>query len=401
MILMKTEHSITPIAKSPTVAAVTRYIMALLAAIGIIVAAGVFPSMAFAAGDNETAVSVEDTRFIIGNDVTVTVKVTPVSASAHVPTGTVTLTGNIVNSGFVYGTGTLTEADNGTVNITLPTRDLKENEAEQLKVEYSGDDTFAQSDTNTWVIPSVQGETTLTLNSDSASVIVGNNASVTATVTSPVLGAIPSGDVEVYKDGQEFASGTLGSAGTVDITLPTSDLKVADEPYTLTVKYPGDANFAAAVPDATFELTVEKADSKFEGSFPTSITEGDAATITITVYGDGTSIVPTGTVRVFSKDNDNEIGNFELDAEGKGEITLKDLPVGSNVFTVTYEGDDNFNPSYTTKPFTIEVKSGSTSADSEEELAQTGLNVAAVVIAAALMALVAGASLAVKRSRSH
>jgi len=88
----------------------------------------------------------------------------------------------------------------------------------------------------------------------------------------------------------------------------------------------------------------------------TSTSLGTNFFVQVKVAGASGAGVPTGTVS-FST-NGNTYGPFTLDTTGSiyipcGPSTVCDLPIGTYTFTAKYSGDNSFNPSTTTFPFTI------------------------------------------------
>ena len=175
-----------------------------------------------------------------GQTVTLTATVTPTGTYASVPTGTVE---------FQNGSTTLsTVALNSAGVATYATSTLDPGKA-SLTAVYSGDSTY----------PTVNGETTLTVNGLTATVTVTPASSSTSTssslsvkVTVTGSGATPTGTVTLSGGTYSSATETL-SSGSYTFTIPANSFTAG--PYTLSVNYSGDSNYSAATGTAPVTYT--------------------------------------------------------------------------------------------------------------------------------------------------
>ncbi|MFI1307512.1 Ig-like domain-containing protein [Streptomyces sioyaensis] len=271
---------------------------------------------------------------VVGESVSFTATVAPVSPGAGTPTGTVTF---VIDGG---GGGTLTGTlSGGTTTVSTSTLDAG---THNVTATYSGDADFsASSGTDTQTVN--QASTTTAVTSAPDPSVFGEVVTFTATVavTSPGAGS-PTGTVTFVIDGA--GGGTLTgtvSGGTASVT--TSTLEPGT--HNVTATYNGDANFAGS--SGTDTQTVNQAATTTAvTSAPDPSGNGDpvdfTAVVTAVAPGSGT---PTGTVNFTITDGVTTV-NLTGTLDGLGVTTVNtSLPTGEYTVTATYVGDADFTGS--------------------------------------------------------
>ncbi|MFD7402013.1 Ig-like domain repeat protein, partial [Streptomyces sp. NPDC059866] len=224
---------------------------------------------------------------VVGEEVTVMATVTADAPGAGTPTGTVTFD---FGDGSPAGTGTLV---GGVATVTHPYATTS-GSPYTITATYGGDANFAGTTaTDTQTVN--QAATTASVTSAPDPSVVGEEVTVTATVTADAPGAgTPTGTVTVdFGDGSPAVTETL-AGGTVTTTHVYTDL--SGSPYTISVSYGGDANFAGTT--ATDTHTVNQAATTASvTSAPDPSVVGESVTVTATVAVDAPGAgTPTGTV---------------------------------------------------------------------------------------------------------
>ena len=185
--------------------------------------------------------------------------------------------------------------------------------------------------------PAITNTPTLALAASSNPAAAYAPFTLTATVEFPIGGAVPTGTVLFYEDGQHLGLVTL-SGGVA--TWKISGLAPAE--YSFGAQYNGDKNYKG-VPSTGLWLTVDKAVSTVTVSAsPNPAALGVPVTITATVATTLSGKTPTGTVRFFNLHT--LIGQGTLSG-GQASITLNNLPGGDNQIVVEYTGDANYTSS--------------------------------------------------------
>lgn len=206
-----------------------------------------------------------------------------------------------------------------------------------LRVEYAGDENHESGSSPALVQEVAVAPSAVALESSAAPAAFGEDVTFTATVTSDVASAIPTGAVSFTADGAELGSSSLDALGIA--TLTTSALAVGA--HVVVAHYEGDDDFAAAT-SPSFSQTVDQAQTSttFVSSNNPSIV-GSSVTFTATVAveapGAGT---PTGTV-VF-RDGADVLGDGTLDGDGVASFTTSSLATGAHAITAEYQGDSSF-----------------------------------------------------------
>jgi len=165
----------------------------------------------------------------------------------------------------------------------------------------------------------------------------------------------PAGSMSITLNGVTQSAAIDAATGNFAASFATGQLGVAGSPYPITYSYAGSQNFAAAGPDTSKVLTVNKAASSTILLAPASpIVIGQQATLTATTAAAAPgSGVPTGIVTFF--DGATAIGIGTLSSTGQAAISTSALAAGPHTITAIYQGDGNFAGS-TSPPITLNVR---------------------------------------------
>ena len=228
---------------------------------------------------------------------------------------------------------------NGTVGVNVA--DLAAGNY-TVNVTYNGDNNFNPSSavanfTVNNAMPTVKVNTT--------DIDYNTTEPVKFNVTGVDSGSTPTGNATVVVTN---SSGDVVFNDTVPVEdgLVTVPILPAGE-YNVTVTYNGDANYTSATGKANF--TVSAIDSNVSADV-SNITYGDNETIKYNVTDGATGTVnitvtgPDGVTKTF---NDVPIAN------GTVGVNVADLAAGNYTVNVTYNGDNNFNPSSAVANFTV------------------------------------------------
>ncbi|MFK7697535.1 Ig-like domain repeat protein [Paenibacillus sp. HJGM_3] len=270
---------------------------------------------------------------VYGAPVTLTAAVTPGQA-----TGTITFKdGTIVLGGPVALT-------NGTASLT--TTALPEG-SHTITAQYSGDSVFSSGNSSaTTVTVYSRIGTQLMLTSSVNSAVYGQPVTYNVLVTPVVeIGGVPSGTVEFKEGSTTLGTATLNAQGEAQWT--TFDLSVGA--HNIWANYLG-AGIHGSNDTPSNPINILPAPTIVTLSTVTQAVYGRPATITATVtaavYGRG---VPSGTVKFF--EGSLELGESELDGEGKAIYMSSTLSLGTHMILAMYSGDSAFTPGLTPTPF--------------------------------------------------
>lgn len=162
----------------------------------------------------------------------------------------------------------------------------------------------------------------------------GANVVLTSTLPATATGTV------TFKDGAATIGTCVLSSGTC--TMATTTLAVGS--HSLTFTYPGDANFIAATSNTVTQVVNKGGVTISVNSDKNPATYGDLVTFTGTVVGYN-GIAPTGSVTFTdSLGWTSQIATLTPGAGATSSFTLatSSLPAGSNILTVTYGGDVNY-----------------------------------------------------------
>ncbi len=293
----------------------------------------------YSGDSNDTTASGTATVTVTQGKVTPTVKVTPASSSVArasslsvaiqvtstlgTPTGTVTLFGG----GYTSKATTLSA---GKATIVIPASTLKVAK-DVLTASYSGD-AKDNTATGTASVTVTKLNTTVTVTPASAKITHTSSLVVTVKVSSTI--GTPGGSFTLSGGGYTSPA-TYLTGGTAKVTIPAGKLAVGTD--TLTVTYPGGANYNAATGKAT--VTVTKLTPTVTVT-PAAKSIVQTASLVVTVKVAATGSAPSGTVTLSS-------GSYTSAATalsgGSAKITISagKLAVGTDTLTASYSGDGN------------------------------------------------------------
>ncbi|WP_407420905.1 Ig-like domain repeat protein [Methanobrevibacter sp.] len=169
----------------------------------------------------------------------------------------------------------------------------------------------------------VTTETNLVISED-ASIKLGENVTVTATLTDDNNNTISGGAITLTANGEKLDELDVEN-GTVSFVFTPSEVGN----YTISGSYDlaSDVNIETALIEV---INAEKQNATISIDAP-EITEGENATVTVTLPEDATGNVTVG----------NEVADV---INGTASVVLTNLPVGNNTLPVVYSGDDKYNP---------------------------------------------------------
>jgi large repetitive protein len=300
---------------------------------------------------------------VVGQPVTFTATVVPVTPGAGTPTGTVT---------FNFGDGTTPATAalaGGTATVTRPYTSRRDG-PDTVTAIYSGDTDFTgSSDTHSHTLNRASTTTFVTSATDPS--VVGQPVTFSATVVPVTPGAgTPTGTVVFdFGDGTSPVTATLTGATA---TIPHSYGTRGASPYTVTATYEGSTAFAGS--SGTDTHTVNRASTTTTvTSAPDPSVVGQPVTFIATVApaspGGGT---PTGTV-VFNLGD----GTSPVTATLTGGTATFTRPYTSRAgspytVTATYSGDTDFTGSSGTDPQTVNRASTTTTVTSAPDPSVVG-----------------------------
>ena len=304
-----------------------------------------------------TAPSCQPGTVGVGQSATCTATVTDYGLGEATPTGTVSFTTD--SSGSFGGTAgcTLSEGSTGTSSCQVTyTPSSAGSGSHVLTASYSGDDAHAPGIAQTTV--AIDRVTTSTaVSCTPASVVVGQTASCTATITvSDASAGPPTGSVTFATNGPGVFSATgcqlpARSGATASCSSSYVPSAIGPGTHQLTAAYGGDGGHAAS--QGSNPLGVGEAPTSTSiGCAPPSVTVGKTTTCTITVTDAGSGAqTPTGAVTLKSS-GAGSFSNCTLAAHGTGAATCMftyepaNAAAGAPRLTATYGGDgDHFGSS--------------------------------------------------------
>jgi uncharacterized membrane protein len=198
---------------------------------------------------------------------------------------------------------------------------------------YSGDATFAAS-SGSASLDLTAVPTTTALSATPNLVYVGQNLTLSATVTAP--SGTPTGTVNFLYAGQTFASAPIVSGVA---TFTTSTASLPSGVYDVTASYPGEGSFAASTSGAA-QVSVGSASTTTTLTSPNStITSPANFTLVATVARSSGTGTPTGSV-TFSYSG-VALATVALNSAGVATYSRPTggIPVGQYALTAKYNGD--------------------------------------------------------------
>jgi len=221
-----------------------------------------------------------------------------------------------------------------------------------ITLSYSGDASYQPSTAGPFTITIAKGNPSILIPFVQPSVPVGGNLQVDV-VLGTAYGTPPTGNVSVTL-GTTTITAPLASGNKAVATATFMNLQTAGS-LTLSVDYPGDANWIAA--SATYGSVIVVAPSTLLASStalavsPASISRGQSTNFTATVQGAPTTgPAPTGVV-VFYVNGQALLGTLvpadqtTSTASPSGPVSTVYFSNGSNPVVAVYSGDSVYNPS--------------------------------------------------------
>jgi uncharacterized protein (TIGR03437 family) len=205
---------------------------------------------------------------------------------------------------------------------------------------YAGDNNYNPSSSGqSGVISRAPATSTTSVSANINPVPANQPVVLTATVSGSGASSTPTGTVTFTSNGIVLGVAVVtGGGGTTGVASITTTLTGGTNSIVAT--YSGDSVYSGS--SGTLQLTVNKPPSTLLFSSSPSVSVfGQPVTLTVRITGStqGGTALPTGTVTFF--DNNVNIGVVNL-VNGVATLTLSNLPVGVNTFTVVYSGDANF-----------------------------------------------------------
>ena len=298
-----------------------------------------------------TALSISPNPSVVGENVTLTAKVTGVTGGTG---GGITGTVTFMDGSTQLGTP-VTLDSSGTA--TYSSTSFAEG-SHPITASYSGDANNAPSTSPvvTLVVNPMgsQQSSTTSLKISPNPAQVGQTITFTAKVTGGLSGSGQvTGNVIFYNGSDALATVILDASGTA--TYKNSTLAVGT--YTITAAYSGDGNFLPSTsPPVTLMVVpvgvLTPTTTTLTSSAPNA-NFGDTVIFSATVSG-GMGNPPTGTVTFL--DGSSTIGTGTL-SNGLATFSTSSLSVGTHTITAQYSGDSNFLSS-TSDPLTETIGSG-------------------------------------------
>jgi hypothetical protein len=307
-----------------------------------------------------TSVSSSDANAVYGEHVTLTATVAAASPGSGTPNGGIVTFYADNNTGSPLGTGTVSNGIATLNNVTLPVGD------HGITASYAGDGTDFLSSNSVSTDQTVGKASTSLALTTPTTVVFGQTATLTATisVTSPGAGT-PSGTVNFYDASSTLIGSQTLSSGTASINVSTLGVNV----HGITATYVGDANFITSTAGSVNQVvnkspstTTVTSDSTFSNGDYNSVF-GQTVTFTATVAANSPGVgTPTGTVTFNSPGGVPRVATLVNGVATYSTTQLPAyLPLGSYQITATYSGDTNFTTSDSTgSPITQNVSQAST-----------------------------------------
>ena len=285
----------------------------------------------YAENSTIVTVTVNEKPILPKENLTIRATAKPITSGENatvVVTGLENATGNIsVRAGDgVYSV----PIEKGTANIIIP--GLKETTA--AYVNYAGDETYNPTSTSVDIIVNPSPEPTkknLTIHASAEPIVVGEDATV---VVAGLENA--TGNVSIIVNGKTYISPIKNGETTVSIPGLTENV-------TAYVNYPGDKTYNSASTAVNITVNPKAKENATIIVYAPEITEGENATVTVTLPSDATGSVTVGDEVV-------------LVQNGTVSAVLTNLPVGNTTVPITYSGDDKYNSIETSIIVTVNEK---------------------------------------------
>jgi Bacterial Ig-like domain (group 3) len=331
-----------------------------------------------------TSLATSDSRPVVGEQVTYTATVAPISPGTGTPTGTVSFKGDA-------GTLCTTSLDEDASDQATCSTTYEAAGSDSVTATYNSDSNYATSTSNTVPETISLASSTTTSAPGSASVVLGQENTDTATVTGSGS-ADPTGTVTFYECGPTVSADpcTTGTEFDTEMLSGTSEpSQVTSASFTPTsggywcfaAVYSGDPNYASSNDESVDECFDVTQASSSVSSTPgiSSITLGETNDDSASVTGSVGSVDPTGSVSFYecapgtSPCNDSSgtlINTVGLSGTSNPDtVTSADITpdsTGDWCFAAVYSGDSNYiGSSDATSDECFAVNRGSSTTTSE------------------------------------
>ncbi|WP_296885873.1 Ig-like domain repeat protein, partial [uncultured Methanobrevibacter sp.] len=303
--------------------------------------------------NNPSIVKVEDGKIIALKEGNATITVSFTGNKKYLPAEnkTVNVTVRLNDASVKVNNNTLNLLVDETFNLISTT------EPKDLTVNYtSSNPSVVTVDNKGNVIAVSEGNATITVTVGGDGKYVENSTTVTVTVSKvPTEITLYPASLDLFVGDETVIAANLTppEAGNVTFTSSDENIVTVDNQGNviaegkgqaiITISFAGDNKYAAAE-NKTINVTVKKLNPIIDVSAD-DITEGENATISVTLHDDATGNVTT---TVDGKSYYSPVEN------GNAIITIPDLEYGNYTLPITYSGDDKYNP--LTKDVNLTVK---------------------------------------------
>jgi subtilase family serine protease len=210
---------------------------------------------------------------------------------------------------------------------------------------------------NAWTVTVGAATATVTVKPAQTSINSNNTLDVTVTVaSSPAGGVPPTGTVTLKASGSTYSGSATISNGSATFTIPANSLPGSATGLvdTLTASYGGDGVYAP-VPSSTASVTVTTIVQLTPTITvtPASKTLNSNASLNVTVAVGGTSITPTGTVKLSGGGIVTALSGTLVNGSYQFTIPANTLSSGSDILTATYSGDGSYASGSNTTTVTV------------------------------------------------
>ena len=194
---------------------------------------------------------------------------------------------------------------------------------------------------NAWTATVGTAAATVKVTPAQNSINSNNTLDVTVTVaSSPAGGVPPTGTVTLTASGSSYSGTAALSAGSVMFTIPANSLGAPGS--TFTAKYTGDAVYGPASGTAAVTVTTVVLLTPTIKVTPASTTLNSNASLNVTVAVGGTSITPTGTVKLSGGGIGTALSGTLVNGSYQFTIPANTLSSGADALTANYSGDGNY-----------------------------------------------------------
>ncbi|WZP00821.1 Ig-like domain repeat protein [Isosphaeraceae bacterium EP7] len=287
--------------------------------------------------------------------VTFTATVSATSPGAGSPTGLMSFFAGSTNLGSVAIVN----------NVASLTTSLLTLGSHAMTISYLGDSNFNASPMNTFTQVIANTAATTTILTATSATVYGQQAVITAQVTSATSGTI-TGTMTFYAGGVVIGTGPVIMGQT---SISTAILAAGS--HTITASYSGDANYSSGSTATPVTQLVNKASTNLSfasSANPSLFGQSVTYTATISAVSPGSGM-PTGTVTFYS--DGVSIGTNLVSSGSIATLVVSSLGVGSHAITALYSGDGNFSSSSTAQAITQVVTASATSTILTSNLAST------------------------------